>query len=188
MEVEREMAYDSKKLVVHGATGLLVAVFIILSMQFMPFVATAETGVLVLKITDAPPFMQPTSLNITIDSILVHKAGDDNETWIAFDLDGNQTFDLVALGNVTDLIGANELPVGNYTMIKVHISRAIADFNEEKGVELTVPSEYIKIPVSFTIKDDVATIILLDITYDSVVVSAGHRLSPVVHPTVEKQP
>jgi len=184
------MAYDTMKLTVCGAIGLLIATSIILAVQLvpMPFMPTENTGVLVLKITDAPPFMKPTSLNITIDSIMVHREGDGNETWITFDLNGNKTFDLVELENVTDLIGADELPVGNYTMIRMHISGATANVNEEEGVELTVPSEYIKIAVRFSIKDDQTTTILLDITYDSVVVAAHHHLSPIVHPIVEKQP
>jgi len=183
------MAYDMRNLTVCGAIGLLIATSIILAVQLVPFMPTEKTGILVLKITDAPPFMKPTSLNITIDSIMIHQEGDANETWITFDLNGNQTFNLVELeNNVTDLIGANELPDGNYTMIKMHISKAIADVNGEEGVELTVPSEYIKIAIRFTIKDGETTIILLDITYDSVVVAAHHHLSPVVHPIVQKQP
>jgi hypothetical protein len=179
-----------RRLVIYGAITLLVAAFIIMAAQFTlrPSMPAEKTGILALKITDSPPFTKPTSLNITIDSIMVHKEGSSNETWTTFPLDGNRTFDLVKLENVTDLIGASKLPVGNYTMIKMHVSRAVANLKGEEGVELTVPSDYLKIPVRFTIKDDKTTIIVLDFTYDSVGVSTHHNLSPVVHATAEKQP
>lgn len=186
------MAYDSKKLAAYGAMGLLIAAFIVLGVQLvpmpMPSVPTTKTGVLVLKITDAPPFMKPTSLNITIDSIMIHQEGGGNETWLTFELDDNQTFDLVELENMTDLIGADQFPAGNYTMIKIHILNATADLEGESVVELTVPTGYIKIPVRFEIVDGETTSIILDITYDSTVVAAHHHLRPVVKPIVEKQP
>ena len=185
------MAYDSKRLAVYGATGLLIATSIILGVQLIPIpsIPTAETGVLLLKITDAPPFMKPTSLNIAIDSIMIHQEGEGNETWLTFELDGNQTYDLVELENATDLIGADQLPAGNYTMIKMHVTEATADFeNGESDVELTVPSGYIKIPVRFAIVEEETTSIILDVTYNSTVVAAHHHLRPVVMPIVEKQP
>ena len=185
------MAYDSKRLAVYGATGLLIATSIILGVQLIPIpsIPTAETGVLLLKITDAPPFMKPTSLNITIDSIMIHQEGEGNETWLIFNLDENQTYDLVELENATDLIGANQLEAGNYTMIKMHVTEATADFeNGESDVKLTVPSGYIKIPVRFAIVEEETTSIILDITYNSTVVAAHHHLRPVVIPIVEKQP
>lgn len=188
----RKMAYDSRKLGTYGSAGFLVATLIIVAVQLTPmpkpFIPTEETGVLVLRITDAPPFTKPESLNITIDSIMIHRKGGGNETWVTFDLNENKTFDLVELENVTDLIGANELPVGNYTMIKMHVSNAIADFKEEKDVELKVPSDHIKIPIRFTIESDETTIILIDISYDSVAVSAHYNLRPVVKPLIEQQP
>jgi len=181
------MAYNTRKLAAYATTGLIMATFAILAVQILPLTPTEKTGVLALKITDAPPFMQPTSLNVTIDSIMVHREGFGNETWVTFELDGNSTFDLVSLVNVTDLLGADELPVGNYTQIRMHILDATVSFSEEPE-ELTVPSDYIYISVNFTIKEHETTIILLDINYDSVVVAAHHHLSPVVHPIVEQQP
>ena len=93
----------------------------------------------------------------------------------------------MSLVNVTDLLGADELPVGNYTQIRMHVLNATVSFSGEPE-DLTVPSDYIYISVHFTIKEDETTIIVLDVTYDSIVISTHHHLSPVVHPIVEKQP
>ena len=186
---EEGMAYELKKTLIYGAVGIIIATSIIMAVQFMPIpLEAAETGILLLKITDDPPFTKPTSLNITIDSIMVHQDGDGNETWSTFDIDGNLTYDLVELETAVEVLGAQELSIGDYDQIRMHVIEATADLPGEEGVELRVPSEYIKINVKFSIKEGKTTLILLDVTYDSVQVSAHHNLRPVVHPTVEKQP
>jgi hypothetical protein len=182
------MAYELKKTLIYGAVGIIIATSIIMAVQFMPIPLLPETGILVLKITDDPPYTKPTSLNITIDSIMVHQEGDGDEAWSTFDIDGNLTYDLVELETAVDVMGADEFSIGDYDQIRMHVIEATADLPGEEGVELSVPSEYIKINVKFSIKEGKTTIILLDVTYDSVQVSADHNLRPVVHPTVEKQP
>jgi hypothetical protein len=180
------LTYDRRRLIAFGIGGILLASALILAVQLMPL-SQYRTGVLLLEIKDARPDRKPTSLSITHRQCDGSQRGRRHDTWITFSLNPNRTYDLVQLENETAIIGANKMPVGNYTQIRMHILSAIATINGSIET-LTVPSDYIKIPLRFGIQDSNTTIILLDITYNSVQVSASHNLRPVILATLQEQP
>ena len=84
-------------------------------------------GTLVLQITDKPD-LSITEALITMSQVKVHYAGiDENGSigeWITI-VNESQTFDLVALIDVTELFGTAVLSAGWYTQIRLHVDQAL---------------------------------------------------------------
>ena len=178
------MAYDSRKLAVYGATGLLIAAFIILGVQLipMPFVP-AETGTLVIKITDAPADLK--HLNLTIDSFEVKP---EKANWTEVEIPGGTiSFDLLQLVDISIDAAIGQLDPGNYTMVRMHVVQGLeytnATLNNGEEIEVNVPSEKIKvITPTFEIEGGMETVLLLDLQVDTLHLANNpqHNLAPAM--------
>jgi len=179
------MAVEAKRLGLYGIVGVLMAVLIIAGIVFSGLrlpTFVPSTGTLIIKLTDAPYDLE--HLNITIDSVSVQRVEDDTETWenLTFVDDVSEVyFDLLALRNVTMDLSVTGIPSGNYTMIKMHIKTANATYVGGGTVDLTVPSEHIKVIVHFEVKAGEETTVLVDMQAH---ISETDRLSPVLKATV----
>lgn len=182
------MAIDGKKIGLHATAGVLIAFLIIASIMmsglrlptFIP-----HTGTLMIKLTDAPANI--THLDVTIDNVSVHRK--EGDAWVNLpfsDSNGlNVTVDLLALRNVTKDLCIEEIPAGNYTMIKLHIAAANATYADgDDPVELNVPSKTIKVIIHFEIESGELLIILIDMGVDLFAVSQSDNFRPVVKATV----
>jgi len=130
----------------------------------------AGTGQLVLKITDAPGDLNITRANVTISQVKVHLsagAGDnlENETnatagWYTV-VNVSQTFDLIALQNVTDILGSTNLSAGWYTQIRLYVEQAVLTID---GIEhdCKIPSNTIKLITLFNVSANKTTTLILD--------------------------
>lgn len=128
------------------------------------------TGHLVLKITDAPGDLNITRANVTISQVKVHlSAGGGNESenetngtagWYSV-VNLSQTFDLIALQNVTDILGSTNLSAGWYTQIRLYVDKAVLTID---GVEYDckIPSNTIKLIKPFRITQNSTTTLILD--------------------------
>src|SRR3989344_826650 len=139
------------------------------------------TGTLVLKITDAMTDLQIEKLEITVSSIQVHKAGEDDANWTTI-VEGPETFDLIAIKNVQQLLGSKTLESGKYTQIRLNVDSAsgIIDGN---SVELTIPSKTIKLVNEFDINADESTTLILDFDAQQSVNETGNgefKFQPVI--------
>lgn len=140
------------------------------------------TGHLVLKITDAPGDLNITRANVTISQVKVHlSAGGGNESenetngtagWYTV-VNISQTFDLIALQNVTDILGSTNLSAGWYTQIRLYVDKAVLTID---GVEhdCTIPSNTIKLIKPFRIIDNVTTTLILDFDVQKSVHETGN--------------
>jgi hypothetical protein len=189
------MATNGKKMGLYAIAGVFIAFLIIASMAvssltmpsltfpwFTPFSPpTPNTGTLVVMLTDAP--VNLTHLNVTLDSISAHRKGYGNETWVDLAFVNNVTevyFDLLALQDVVMDLSIDEIPPGNYTMIKMHVETANATYANGNTTDLEVPSEHIKVIIDF----EVTTAVLIDMQADWVAVSHNKKLRPVLKATV----
>jgi hypothetical protein len=91
---------------------------------------------------------------------------DDNSTagWHTI-VNVNQTFDLIALQNVTDLLGEENLPAGKYTQIRLIIEQAIITINNSGNISvhnLKIPSNKVKLIKPFWIRENETTVLTLD--------------------------
>jgi hypothetical protein len=126
------------------------------------------TGQLVLKITDDPD-INITKANVTFSQVQVHLGifgnESENETngtagWYTV-VNVTQTFDLIALQNVTEIWGSAELNAGWYTQIRLIVERAVLTID---GVEYncTIPSHVIKLIKPWRISENETTTLILD--------------------------
>lgn len=84
------------------------------------------TGTLILKITDAPSDLDISKALVNISSVMVHNS---IVGWYTI-VDESQTFDLIALENVSDVLGEQELEAGIYTQIRLNIDRALVTIDD----------------------------------------------------------
>jgi hypothetical protein len=139
------------------------------------------TGTFVLQVTDQPSAIGDfDSLNVTVSEVRLHKAGNEtNETgeWMILE-PSNQTFDLTKLqdGNVTTIINES-IGTGKYTQVRLIVESANGLVNGTM-VNVTVPSDTLKIVKPFTITENQTATFIFDIN----VVKAGkkYNLVPVI--------
>src|SRR5947209_10534886 len=79
------------------------------------------------------------SLNVTIDSVTIHKNGDSND--IGKTLNTKFTFDVLKPFNVSKLIATAEVPVENVTMVDLRVSSATAAIQGQALQPVKVPSD-----------------------------------------------
>ena len=183
------MAYDSRKLVAYGAAGLLIATFIILGVQLIPvpFIPIGKTGVLVIKLTDAPVELENLYVNISgIEAIRI--LDDDAEELVPLSFVEEKLWvyvDILTLEDVTMDLSITEIEPGNYAKIRMFITSANATFKDNDGeIPLIVPPGKIDVIVHFEIEDGETTELLIDMQADWVAISRSHRLRPVLKATV----
>ena len=187
------MENGTKKLGLRVAAGFLVAITIILAVFAsgiqLPTVK-AQTGTLTVLLTDAPTDLE--HLNITISSLSALNVDDPEENWIKLDFVDEKKFvyfDLLALYDVTMELSSQEIPVGNYTKLRMKIETANATKADGEIIEdLQVPSGKIDIIIHFEIDSDETTYLLIDMEADWVAISRSSRLRPVFKATIAEQP
>jgi len=191
------MANTIRNVGVFVAAGVLLAILVIggiaiagiqfPSLTFPAFMS--NKGRLTIQVMDKP--VNLTHLNLTIDSLSIHRASDDNETWINLTLTGGKPvyFDLLALQNITLTLSDTTIPAGNYTMIRMHVLTANATYPDGTTVELNkVPSENMKIILKphLIMTSGGAIALLIDIEPDQHNIAISHSLNlrPVVKAVV----
>jgi len=127
--------------------------------------------------------------NITWDVALVEiteKNNNSNAGWYTI-VNNSQTFDLIALQNVTKLLGEKNLSEGKYTQIRLTVESAIITINNSGEIEvhnLTIPSGKVKLIKSFWIYENETTVLTLDFDlYKSVHKTGSNKY--VMKPTIK---
>jgi hypothetical protein len=155
---------------------LIIAVGIILvSTSFLSGCIQTGEGTLVLQITDAPGDLNITEALVTISSIKVHLgSGGNNSTagWYTI-VDEQQTFDLIAIKDVKEFLGEENLSSGIYTQIRLNIDKALVTINGTQ-YNLTIPSKNIKLIKAFWINNSETTILTLDFDVNESVHKTGN--------------
>ena len=98
-----------------------------------------------------------------------------------------QTFDLIALQDVTDVLGEGELTAGKYTQIRLTVEKAEVTINNSGEIEvhdLKIPSNKVKLIKSFWIYEDEATVLTLDFDVYESVHKAG-KDKYIMRPTIK---
>lgn len=187
------MNKNAQRLLIFSGIGFLMAVSIITSMSTIPIIfptAMANTGTLIVKITDAP--VELSTLLLTIDGVEVqNESGDWTSVPLVSGGDEGLQFDLLEFESTTMDASISELEAGEYNSIRMSIKAASARLiDSEIDITLRVPSEKIKVFVPFTIEQGEDTTVILDIQVDSTEMSIAiannteHNLRPVVKATV----
>ena len=147
-------------------------------------------GTLQIMVTDAPPDEEVTSIMVTVESVEVHKAAagqeqeqeqSQNETqeqeeewsssnstneeagWLPVNmLAGNQTFDLLRIQGLEEVVAVSELEPGNYTQIRMTISNVQVRLGDGELQDVVLPSGKLKFVRPFSIVEGQTTALLFD--------------------------
>lgn len=156
---------------------LILATIIIIGISgFLSGCISEGTGTLILQITDDPGDLNITEALITLSQIKVHFTGfnDSNISagWITV-INETQTFNLIALQDVTDLLGEANLSAGWYTQIRLNVDQALITID---GVQydMKIPSKTIKLIKPWKIENDETLILTLDFDVQKSVHQTGN--------------
>jgi hypothetical protein len=166
------MDLATRKMVYYGLVGLLIASSTVALFQASPVQILPKDGTLSIylssiqtdisgnpTITGSAPQSssahvsgRPTgtllSLNVTVDSVTIHKNGDSNDNGMVIS-NTKFTFDVLRPFNVSMLISTAKVPIENVTMVDLHVASATAAIQGANGLQpVKVPSDELKIPVS----------------------------------------
>jgi len=207
------MDLATRRMVIYGLFGLLIAGSTIAAFQVVPAPFLAKDGTLSIyfsgiqsdilsnqPIATQAAFSSATqpvipssgtanivSLNVTIDSASLHKSGDPNDSWVPIPHWTTTTIDLLKPTNVLALIASADVPAENITMVRLHVSNAVAAVKDPSGLvsvkTVGVPSEMLKVPLSpdARISGQMTTSIIVDRPHIVVDGTNQIRLTPVLH-------
>lgn len=137
-------------------------------------------GTLQIMVTDAPPEEEVTSIMVTVESVEAHKAATeqgqeqeqqesaDNSTneevgWLPLDiLAGNETFDLLQIQGIEEVLAVAELEPGKYTQIRMTISNVQVKLGDGNLTDVILPSGKLKFVRPFDIVEGQTTALLFD--------------------------
>ncbi len=177
ISVSLEMSPATRSMVYFGLIGLLIAGSVIAVFQVRPILSKDGTISIYFANTSsdisggqtiastpiiprtppvavhAPenPSLNIVSLDVTIDSVMIHRSGEANDSgWMQIS-HGPITLDLLKPTSVSTLIASARVPQENITMVRLHVSRATAAVKDASGVIRTetvvVSSDKLEIPL-----------------------------------------
>jgi len=167
-------------------------------------IVQANTGTIEVRVTDAPPGYEITSIVVTVsgeEGVRARRAVDDGEDeWetIAI-LPSNNPFDLTLLeGGLQQVLAMAPVPVGKYTQILMDIETVEVTYKKDGELQPTVeamlPSGELKFVRPFNVVEGEITTLLLDFIADKSVAITGATQSeqakvifkPVVKLSIEQ--
>jgi len=155
----------------------LAMVIILVGGYPAPETAQAK-GILQIMVTDAPPEEEVTSIMVTVESVEVHKAAaeqeqsannstnnstDEEAGWLPLGiLAGNETFDLLQIQGIEEVLAVTELEPGKYTQIRMTIDNVQIKLGDGDLEDVIVPSGKLKFIHPFDIVGGQTTALLFD--------------------------
>ncbi len=152
--------------------GLLIIAFWIVALTVAACGGSSSpSGTLEVIVKDAPP-AGVTKVLVTTKNIQVHRAGAGDDSGWETVIGDERTFDLVAVSQVAQILGAGTLPVGSYTQVRMDVPKVRVTAN---GVDFdaTVPSEKLKLVGNFNVNANATTSLTLDFIGDQSLVLTG---------------
>ena len=180
------MANEKRHIGLFGVAGVIVATLLIVGFVFAGNILQVYgRGVLTIQVMDEPVKLE--HLYLTIDWVRIQN---EDETWVDLTLESNSepfSFDLLTLQDQSATLSTTSIPVGRYTMIKMHVLSASTI--KEGGSELTVPSDVLKVILtpSLDLANGEQTTVLVDLQpldIDEIAISHSLNLRPVVKSVV----
>jgi hypothetical protein len=136
-------------------------------------------GKLEIYVTDAPPEDEVTSIIVTVSKAEIQAPSDNGQAqdtgeWISIGLaEGENTFDLLEIRGVEQLLGGSQVEPGQYNQVRLILDTIEIAFGEEEPREATLPSQEIRMSQPFTVAPDQTTTLVFDFDADESVQVAG---------------
>jgi len=207
------MDLATRKMVYYGLLGLLIAGSTVAVFRIAPQVVPAKDGIISVYFSSIPSdissdqgiynsgllsIAQPSgsltsskfgftivSLDVTIDSVMIHKSGTNDSGWMQVS-HGSMTIDLLKPSSVSLLIASDKVPEENVTMVTLHLSNATATVTDTLGIVsakiVAVSSETLKIPLNSgaSVKAQMSTSIVANRPHIVIEGNGQIRLTPVL--------
>ena len=207
------MDLATRKMVYYGLLGLLIAGSTVAVFRIAPQVVPAKDGTISVYFSSIPSYIssnqgmynsgllsiaQPSSsltssmfgftivsLDVTIDSVMIHKSGTNDSGWMQVS-HGSMTIDLLKPSSVSLLIASDKVPEENVTMVTLHVSNATATVTDILGIVsakiVAVSSQTLKIPLNSgaSVKAQMSTSIVADRPHIVIEGNGQIRLTPVL--------
>jgi len=181
-----------------------------------PTEAALSMGRIEVRVTDAPPREEVTSILVTVaeNSVQVHKAvaeqeqeqmgeGEQNqnqeqqqeqqggESWLTLNmLEGAEQFDLLEIRGLEEVLAVGELEAGKYTQIRISVESVEVTFgDDEEYQEAEVTGGELKFVRPFDVVEGETTILLLDFDAEKSINDTGQgkvHVKPVVKLTIQQ--
>jgi hypothetical protein len=145
-----------------------------------------------VRVTDAPPKKEVTSINVTVTSVEIHKAGasaDDESGWLPMKLSGANTFDLLQISGLESVLATSDLTPGTYTQIRMDVTKVSVTFKGSQPEAAKLPSDKLKFTQPFEVAAGQTTVLLFDFdALKSLNVTGWGRVTfkPVIQLTANK--
>ena len=126
------------------------------------------------------------SLDVTIDSVMIHKSGTNDSGWIQIS-HGSTTIDLLKPSSVSVLIASDKIPEENVTMVQLHVFNATATVKDPLGIisvkTVFVASQNLKISLDSgaSVKAQMSTSMVADRPHIVIEGNGQIRLTPVLN-------
>ncbi len=176
----------TKSMLQFGLIGVALAGALLGGLQARPGTVFPFNGTVSVQLIDSSPYgasstgchddCSVTSLNITIDSVRVHREGVPSLTGGWFTVSqGSRTLDIVKLANIGQLIGQADLPPGVINLVRVSVSSANAALSSTGSkVPVMIPSGKIDVVLNpgAEVRSGMITTLVLD--FPSSIVCEGN--------------
>jgi hypothetical protein len=176
---------ETMKIHVLIVTIVAAVAMVVMMVGGYPTPETAQAkGTLQIMVTDAPPEEEVTSIMVTVERVEVHKAAaqqeqqqsainsttnsttnstDEEAGWLPLDiLAGNETFDLLQIQGIEEVLAVAELEAGKYTQIRMTISNVQVKLGDGDLQDVIVPSGKLKFIHPFNIVGGQTIALLFD--------------------------
>ena len=99
----------------------------------------AKTGIIILGVTDKPD-ESITGIVVTTNLIEANVRAEENEEseWQVL-LDSEQSFDLIKVAGIEDILGETNVPAATYNQIRMHV-KSVTVALDGQDIDATVPS------------------------------------------------
>ena len=178
------------------AVLMFVTVFAMMAMALVGCAAPSSTptGSVEVRVTDAPAKEEVTSVKVTVTSVEIHKAGanqEDESGWMPMKLSGANTFDLLQIKGLEEVLATGDLAVGTYTQIRMEVTKVAVTFKGGQPEDVKLPSGKLKFVQPFDVAAGKTTVLLFDFDAAKSVNVTGNEqvmFKPVIKLSVTKTP
>jgi len=152
------------------------------------------SGSVEVRVTDAPPKEEVTGVKVTVASVEIHKAGanqEDEGGWMPTKLSSDNTFDLLQIKGLEEVLATGDLATGTYTQIRMEVTKVTVTFKGGQPEDAKLPSGKLKFVQPFDVAAGKTTVLLFDFDAAKSVNVTGNgqvMFKPVIKLSVTKTP
>lgn len=158
---------------------------------FLPPTEPVYAGTLEVSVTNVQSQPGISSIQVTVSSVKVHREATGwhwRGRWINV-IDEEQTFDLVEIKDIEQILGEAEIEAGNYDRIRMRIESVKLVVNGEL-IEVDIPDRQLTLSQSFEVGERGKTVVVLDFDADQSIKKENGKVvfKPMVQMNIRKGP